>query len=260
MASAPSATKRLMSRTRGKAKLPLSFTRSPVLQSQSKRRRPSTRMGDSDLILLPYWASTWESGSGGGGGGGGGIAVGRPRHGHSLSGSGVGAVVNAAAAALAEDAQSAAFAAAGGNPTAAAAASSSVTVGTTTSSVSTGASATVATGSSTVASGRSSVLTHGSTSHSHSTAPPHPPRHPTLAAGHSTDDTNRINWTRGQQIGEGAFSIVYLGLNQDTGELLAVKQLKREGLGRLSHHSEKSGDAMTELEEEIRVLFAFVSS
>jgi len=70
--------------------------------------------------------------------------------------------------------------------------------------------------------------------------------------------TNKLEWTRGQMLGEGAFSVVFLGLNKATGQLLAVKQLKKEGLGRLTDESHgdggKSGDdAMCELEEEIRV-------
>ena len=33
------------------------------------------------------------------------------------------------------------------------------------------------------------------------------------------------NWSRGELIGAGAFGRVYLGLNNDNGELVAVKQV-----------------------------------
>ena len=33
-----------------------------------------------------------------------------------------------------------------------------------------------------------------------------------------------VNWTRGELIGAGAFGRVYLGLNNETGQLMAVKQ------------------------------------
>lgn len=35
------------------------------------------------------------------------------------------------------------------------------------------------------------------------------------------------NWSRGELIGAGAFGRVYLGLNNDNGELVAVKQVLR---------------------------------
>lgn len=34
-----------------------------------------------------------------------------------------------------------------------------------------------------------------------------------------------VNWSRGELIGAGAFGRVYLGLNSDNGELMAVKQV-----------------------------------
>ena len=42
--------------------------------------------------------------------------------------------------------------------------------------------------------------------------------------------TTGLKWTRGSFLGEGAFSRVYLGLNEDTGEFLAVKELFMESL------------------------------
>ncbi|KAG0579924.1 hypothetical protein KC19_4G135200 [Ceratodon purpureus] len=38
--------------------------------------------------------------------------------------------------------------------------------------------------------------------------------------------TGTVRWTRGELLGEGAYGKVFAGLNQDTGELMAVKQLK----------------------------------
>ena len=82
-----------------------------------------------------------------------------------------------------------------------------------------------------------------------SRSPTHRPSNPRRRSS-----TNRIEWTRGQLLGEGAFSVVYLGLNKATGGLLAVKQLKKEGLGHLDDYGADGGnDAMAELEEEIAV-------
>lgn len=40
--------------------------------------------------------------------------------------------------------------------------------------------------------------------------------------------TGPVNWERGELIGAGAFGRVYLGLNNDTGQLMAVKQVSPE--------------------------------
>ena len=37
-------------------------------------------------------------------------------------------------------------------------------------------------------------------------------------------------WQRGQVLGQGAFGTVFLGLNTDTGELMAVKQIDTKGI------------------------------
>lgn len=37
----------------------------------------------------------------------------------------------------------------------------------------------------------------------------------------------KINWQIGEMVGAGAFGRVYLGLNNDTGQLMAVKQVRR---------------------------------
>ena len=75
-------------------------------------------------------------------------------------------------------------------------------------------------------------------------APPSPPRQPesvgaeTVSSGRS-DDTHTVRsgfylapapslprrWTRGDALGAGSFGSVYLGLNSDTGELFAVKEV-----------------------------------
>ena len=39
-------------------------------------------------------------------------------------------------------------------------------------------------------------------------------------------ETGPVNWTRGELIGAGAFGRVYLGLNNQTGQLMAVKQAR----------------------------------
>lgn len=44
--------------------------------------------------------------------------------------------------------------------------------------------------------------------------------------------TKAIRWQRGQIIGQGAYGTVYLGLNLDTGELMAIKQLDTNQLSK----------------------------
>jgi hypothetical protein len=44
--------------------------------------------------------------------------------------------------------------------------------------------------------------------------------------------TNPIRWKQGEILGQGAFGIVYLGLNIDTGELMAVKQMATDEVSR----------------------------
>ena len=38
-----------------------------------------------------------------------------------------------------------------------------------------------------------------------------------------------ISWTRGELVGQGAFGSVFVALDNDTGELIAVKQVRRGG-------------------------------
>lgn len=41
----------------------------------------------------------------------------------------------------------------------------------------------------------------------------------------SVDDAPPIRWRKGELIGSGAFGRVYMGMNLDSGELIAVKQV-----------------------------------
>ena len=47
----------------------------------------------------------------------------------------------------------------------------------------------------------------------------------------------RIRWQRGELVGKGAFGTVYLGLNLDTGELMAVKMLEAEEVSSRERHA-----------------------
>lgn len=55
----------------------------------------------------------------------------------------------------------------------------------------------------------------------------------------------QIKWKRGEVIGQGAFGVVYLGLNTESGELLAVKQMALD---------EVSVKELSQLENEINLL------
>ena len=63
-------------------------------------------------------------------------------------------------------------------------------------------------------------------------------RFPTIGHSQSATNTNsdmvgnNIRWKRGEMLGQGAFGIVYLGLNVETGELMAVKQMTTEEVSR----------------------------
>ncbi|XP_044946782.1 mitogen-activated protein kinase kinase kinase NPK1-like [Hordeum vulgare subsp. vulgare] len=60
-----------------------------------------------------------------------------------------------------------------------------------------------------------------------------------------------IRWRKGEMIGSGAFGQVYLGMNLDTGELLAVKQVL---IGSTNATREKAQAHIRELEEEVKLL------
>ncbi|KAF5736839.1 mitogen-activated protein kinase kinase kinase NPK1 isoform X1 [Tripterygium wilfordii] len=65
------------------------------------------------------------------------------------------------------------------------------------------------------------------------------------------DDTPPIRWRKGELIGCGAFGRVYMGMNLDSGELLAVKQVL---IAVNSASKEKTQAHIQELEEEVKLL------
>ncbi|XP_050220270.1 mitogen-activated protein kinase kinase kinase NPK1 [Mercurialis annua] len=65
------------------------------------------------------------------------------------------------------------------------------------------------------------------------------------------DDTPPIRWRKGELIGCGAFGRVYMGMNLDSGELLAVKQVL---VAANSASKEKTQAHIRELEEEVKLL------
>ncbi|KAM0936483.1 putative mitogen-activated protein kinase kinase kinase STE-STE11 family [Dioscorea sansibarensis] len=73
---------------------------------------------------------------------------------------------------------------------------------------------------------------------------------PRLPAPVSEDEGPPIRWRMGELIGYGAFGQVYMGMNLDSGELLAVKQVL---IGRNSA-KEKAQAHIRELEEEVKLL------
>ncbi|XP_057546197.1 mitogen-activated protein kinase kinase kinase NPK1-like [Amaranthus tricolor] len=66
------------------------------------------------------------------------------------------------------------------------------------------------------------------------------------------DDAPPIRWRKGELIGCGAFGRVYMGMNLDSGELLAVKQVLIASGGGASR--EKAQAHIRELEEEVKLL------
>ncbi|CAA7053275.1 unnamed protein product [Microthlaspi erraticum] len=60
-----------------------------------------------------------------------------------------------------------------------------------------------------------------------------------------------ISWRKGQLIGRGAFGTVYMGMNLDSGELLAVKQVL---IAANCASKEKTQSHIQELEEEVKLL------
>ncbi|XP_039016583.1 mitogen-activated protein kinase kinase kinase NPK1-like isoform X2 [Hibiscus syriacus] len=76
-----------------------------------------------------------------------------------------------------------------------------------------------------------------------------PPAPPALPPVKKTDDPP-IRWRKGEMIGSGAFGRVYMGMNLDSGELLAVKQV----LIAANASKEKTQAQIRELEEEVKLL------
>ncbi|XP_076930452.1 mitogen-activated protein kinase kinase kinase ANP1-like [Bidens hawaiensis] len=66
-----------------------------------------------------------------------------------------------------------------------------------------------------------------------------------------SDDQVVIRWRRGELIGCGAFGQVYMGMNLDSGELLAVKQVS---IAANTAFNEKTQVHIRELEEEVKLL------
>jgi len=82
----------------------------------------------------------------------------------------------------------------------------------------------------------------------------------TIAPPLSNNNTNRLraskvpeNWTKGELIGQGAFGSVYLGMDNDTGQLIAVKQVS---LGQRSgpQAAAKLAEHIRSLEAEVQLL------
>ncbi|KAA8545104.1 hypothetical protein F0562_019888 [Nyssa sinensis] len=65
------------------------------------------------------------------------------------------------------------------------------------------------------------------------------------------DNAQQIRWRKGELIGCGAFGRVYMGMNLDSGELLAVKQVL---IAANSASKEKTQAHIRELEEEVKLL------
>jgi serine/threonine protein kinase len=59
---------------------------------------------------------------------------------------------------------------------------------------------------------------------------------------------SKIRWKQGEMLGQGAFGSVFLGLNIDTGELMAVKQIATDDVSRRE---------LSSLENEINLLRSF---
>lgn len=93
--------------------------------------------------------------------------------------------------------------------------------------------------------------------------PPSPPR-PTprtgtaaspvriMSAPESSPQSHSYNWTRGELIGQGAFGSVYLGMDNDTGHLMAVKQVSLSQVG--PANSARVAEHVRSLEAEVKLL------
>jgi hypothetical protein len=63
------------------------------------------------------------------------------------------------------------------------------------------------------------------------------------------DVAPRLRWQRGELLGTGAFGRVFLGLNEDTGELLAVKEVLLSG-----STMERAAEQLRSLEAEVNLM------
>ncbi|XP_061985698.1 mitogen-activated protein kinase kinase kinase NPK1-like isoform X2 [Populus nigra] len=77
------------------------------------------------------------------------------------------------------------------------------------------------------------------------------PSIPSLPPPSKKEDAPPIRWRKGELIGCGAFGRVYMGMNLDSGELLAVKQVS---IAASSASKEKTQAHIRELEEEVKLL------
>eukprot|EP00698_Gefionella_okellyi_P024319 TRINITY_DN8546_c0_g1_i1.p1 TRINITY_DN8546_c0_g1~~TRINITY_DN8546_c0_g1_i1.p1 ORF type:complete len:1153 (-),score=258.95 TRINITY_DN8546_c0_g1_i1:118-3576(-) len=68
------------------------------------------------------------------------------------------------------------------------------------------------------------------------------------AADHTIYESPGLRWQRGGLLGRGGFGKVYLGLNADTGELLAVKQVELDGVDGVS------AKQLKEVEDEVNLM------
>lgn len=78
-----------------------------------------------------------------------------------------------------------------------------------------------------------------------------PPAARALPPAVPENDAPPIRWRKGELIGSGAFGRVYMGMNLDSGELIAVKQVS---IAASSASKEKTQAHIRELEEEVRLL------
>jgi serine/threonine protein kinase len=70
-------------------------------------------------------------------------------------------------------------------------------------------------------------------------------------------DNQIVNWTKGELIGQGAFGSVYLGMNNDNGQLMAVKQVglgKASVVGQAEQVNGKIAEHIRSLEAEVMLL------
>ncbi|KAG6494302.1 hypothetical protein ZIOFF_049326 [Zingiber officinale] len=77
------------------------------------------------------------------------------------------------------------------------------------------------------------------------------PKLPPPPSPEEKDNAASIRWRKGELIGCGAFGHVYMGMNLDSGELLAVKQVL---IGKNGASKEKAQAHIRELEEEVKLL------
>ncbi|KAJ8766274.1 hypothetical protein K2173_022333 [Erythroxylum novogranatense] len=78
-----------------------------------------------------------------------------------------------------------------------------------------------------------------------------PPMARALPPPSKKEEVPSIRWRKGELIGSGAFGRVYMGMNLDSGELLAVKQVL---IAANSASKEKTQAHIRELEEEVKLL------